>query len=155
MIRRRRAGDDGSAIVEFVWLAVLLMIPLVYVVLTAVTLQRAAFAVTTAARDGARAYATAGSDRLGEQRAEAAVALAMHDQGVSWAASGRVVSCGPCDYAPGSMFTVALSQRVALPLVPDWLCGHACVAAITVSAHHQERLSCYAGTGAPDPTGPC
>jgi Flp pilus assembly protein TadG len=147
--------DDGSALVEFVWLAVLLIVPLVYVVLTAASLQRAAFAVTAAARDGARAYATAGSDSLGEQRAEAAAALAMNDQGVAWSPTGRVVSCGSCTYTPGSSFTVELSRRVTLPLVPSWLCGHRCVAGIVVHASRTDRLSCYSGTGVPDPGALC
>jgi Flp pilus assembly protein TadG len=138
--------DDGSALVEFTWLAILLMIPLVYVVLAAVSVQRAAFATTAAAREAARAYATAGSDAEGEQRAEAAVALVMHDQGVAWTPSGRVVSCGACDYAPGSAFTVDLSTTVALPFVPRWMCGHRCVAGITVSGHHSEHIDCCAGT---------
>lgn len=141
--------DEGSAIVEFVLLALVVMVPLVYVILTAVSVQRAAFAVTAAARDASRAYATAGSDDVGEARAEAAVALAMQDQGVAWSPSGRVVDCGDCDYAPGSSFTVTLQLRVALPLVPSWLCGHACVASIPVSARHEERISCFSGTGQP------
>jgi hypothetical protein len=147
--RQRPPRDDGSALVEFVWLAVLLMIPLVYVVLTAVSIQRAAFAVTAASRDGARAYATAGSDAAGERRAEQAMALAMHDQGVPWSASTRVISCGSCDYSPGSAFTVQITRRVALPLLPSWLCGRRCLAGITVSARHSERISCYSGTGGP------
>ena len=151
----RRRGDDGSAIVEFVWLAVLLMIPLVYVVLAALSVQRAAFASTAAARDAARAYATAGSDAEGEQRAEAAVALAMHDQGVAWSPAGRVVSCGQCTFAPGSTFTVDISSTVGLPFVPSWLCGDRCVAGIPVSAHHRERIDCFAGTGARDPDSLC
>jgi len=144
----RGRGDDGSAVVEFVWLAVLLLVPLLYVVLTAVTLQRAAFGVTTAAREAARAYATAGSDDSGEQRAEAAAQLAMDDQGVTWSPAGRVVGCGDCSYAAGSSFVVELHAQVRLPLVPRWLCGSRCVAGITVSAHHRETLDCFAGTGA-------
>ena len=128
--------DNGSALVEFTWLAVLLMIPLVYVVLAAVSVQRAAFATTAAAREAARAYATASSDAEGEQRAEAAVALAMHDQGVRWTPSGRVVACGACDFAPGSRFTVDLRTVVALPFVPRWMCGSRCLAGIKVSGHH-------------------
>ncbi len=143
----RRRGDAGSAIVEFVWLAVLLMIPLVYVVLAAVSVQRTAFAESAAAREAARAYATAGSDAEGERRAEAAVALAMHDQGVDWQPTGRVVACGACGYEPGSTFTVDLRTVVALPFVPRWMCGDRCAAGIPVSAHHRERLDCYAGTG--------
>lgn len=145
MNRLRR--DDGSAVVEFVWLGVLLLVPLVYVVLAALTVQGAAFAETAAAREAARAYATAGSDALGEQRAEAAVELVMHDHGVPWTPSGRVVSCGSCTYAPGSTFIVDLRRTVALPFVPSWLCGRRCVAGIVVSAHHRERIDCFAGTG--------
>lgn len=140
--------DAGTAIVEFVWLAVLLMVPLVYVVLTAASMQRTAFAETAAAREAARAYATAGSDAEGERRAEEAVALALHDQGIDWTPTGRVVSCGPCDYQPGSTFSVDLHHVVRLPLVPHWLCGERCLAGITVSAHHRERVDCYVATGA-------
>jgi hypothetical protein len=145
-----RRADDGSALVEFVFLAIVLLVPLVYVVLTAVSVQRAAFGMAAAARDAARAYATAGNDDLGERRAEAAVRLALHDQGVRWSPGSRVVECGPCDYAPGSRFTVSLRAQVPVPLVPDWMCRGRCVAAISVSAQHSERLSCYSGTGAPD-----
>lgn len=150
-----RRTDDGTAIVEFVWLAVLVMIPLVYVVLTALSLQRAAFAETTAAREAARAYATAGSDAEGERRAEAAAALAMHDQGVSWRPTGRIVSCGSCDYAPGSAFTVDLRTVVALPFVPRWMCPDRCLAGVPVTAHHDERLDCYAGSVGGTSAAPC
>lgn len=153
--RLRNDNDNGSAVVEFIWLAILLMIPLVYVVLAALSVQRAAFASTTAARDAARAYATADSDVEGEQRAEAAVALAMHDQGIDWAPNGRVISCGECTFAPGSTFTVDLHTTVSLPFVPAWLCGDRCVAGIPVSAHHRERIDCFAGTGASDPDATC
>jgi hypothetical protein len=122
------------------------MIPVVYVVLAALSVQRAAFAATTAAREAARAYATAASDAEGEQRAEAAVALAMRDQGVTWSPSGRVISCGDCSFAPGSTFTVDIRTKVALPFVPTWLCGNRCVAGIPISAHHRERIDCFAGT---------
>jgi hypothetical protein len=142
----RRRGDTGSALVEFSWLAILLLIPLLYVVLAAVSVQRAAFATTSAAREAARAYATAPSDAEGERRAEQAAALAMHDQGVRWSPSGRVVSCGSCDFAPGSAFAVDLHTTVALPFVPHWLCGARCVAGITVSGHHSEHIDCYAGS---------
>lgn len=148
--RSEVASDEGSALVEFVFLSVLLLVPLIYVVLTAVTVQRAAFGMTAAARDAARAYATAGYDDLGERRAEAAVRLALRDQGVHWSPKGRVVDCSPCNYAPGSRFTVALGAQIPIPLVPSWMCRGRCVASIAVSAHHSERISCFSGTGVPD-----
>jgi Flp pilus assembly protein TadG len=146
-MNRRRNNDDGTALVEFTWLAILLLVPLVYVVLSALSVQRAAFAATAAVRDAARAYATAGSDAEGELRAEQAVILAMHDQGIAWSPTGRVVSCGDCTFQPGSTFTVDIHSTVALPFVPSWLCGERCAAGIPVSAHHRERIDCFAGTG--------
>jgi hypothetical protein len=143
----RQPRDDGSAVVEFVWLAVLLLVPLIYVVLAAVTVQRTAFGLTAAARDAGRAYATAGSDSAGERRAEVAAELAMRDQGVERAPRERVVSCGDCTYAVGSDFTVDLHVRIRLPFVPRWMCGQRCIAGVTVSAHHRERLDCYSGVG--------
>lgn len=158
-MNRRPASDSadaGSALVEFVWLAVLLMVPLTYLVITAVTIQRSAFGLTAAARDAGRAYATAGSDAVGERRAEQAVVLAMRDQGAAWRPAGRVVTCSAgCDYSPGSTFTVAIRSRISLPLVPRWLCGAACLAGVPVTAQHTERLGCYAGTGVPATGGPC
>lgn len=154
-IRRLLFTDDGSALVEFTYLAIILMIPLVYVVLSALSLQRAAFATTVAAREAARAYATAGSDAEGERRAELAVALVMHDQGVAWVPSGRVVECGGCDYAAGSPFAVDLRTTVSLPFVPHWMCSSRCLAGITVSAHHAERIDCYGGTGTVAAGSPC
>ena len=140
-------GDRGSALVEFFWLAILLMVPLVYLVLTASAVQRSAFAATQAAQQAARAYATAGSDPTGQERADLAARLAMTDQGVRWAPAEPVISCGDCSYDPGSVFTSQVTVRVPLPLIPSFLCGHRCVAAITVAAHHTQRLGCYLGTG--------
>ncbi len=149
------ATDDGSALVEFVYLAVLLLIPLVYVVLTAISVQRTAFGLTAAARDAGRAYATAGSDRSGEARAEASVRIALHDQGVDWSPDGRVVQCQPCDYAPGSQFTVTVHSDVSLPLVPSWMCSGQCVAGIRMTAHHTEQLGCFSGTSDTAPVETC
>ena len=56
-------------------------------VLAALSVQRAAFASTTAAREAARAYATASSDAEGELRAEAAVALS--DDGTNFRGQKR------------------------------------------------------------------
>ncbi len=44
-------GEEGSALIEFVGLGVLLLLPLLYLLLSVFAVQRAAFAVTQAARD--------------------------------------------------------------------------------------------------------
>ncbi len=144
---KRDETERGSALVEFFWLALLLMIPLVYLILTFAAMQRSAFAATQAAQQAARAYAVAGSDSVGQARATLAAGLAMRDQDVDWNAE-RVIACGTCTYAPGSSYTATVSVHVPLPLLPSWLCGHLCTNGITVSAHHTTALGCYIGTGA-------
>ena len=57
-----RGEEQGSALVEFTWLAILLMVPLLYIVLTVFEVQRAAFGVSTAARAAGRAFTQAPSE---------------------------------------------------------------------------------------------
>jgi len=112
---RRPTGDEGNALVEFTYLAVLLMVPLVYVLTSAFQVQKAAFGVTEAARQAGRAYARADSDATGQARAAAATSLALADQGIG-DAGPPVISCpdGPC-LAPGTTVRATVSYTVQLP----------------------------------------
>lgn len=58
-VRKAARCDDGNALVELTYLAVLVMVPLVYVLLSVFQVQRAAFGVTEATRQAARAFARA------------------------------------------------------------------------------------------------
>ncbi|WP_163570403.1 hypothetical protein [Fodinicola feengrottensis] len=69
-------SDDGSTIVEFVFLGIVILVPLMYVVLLASDLQRNAFGVTEAARQAGRAYATADDEGSARRRADYAMGLA-------------------------------------------------------------------------------
>ena len=72
-VRLRLGGaDSGRAIVEFVFLGVLMLVPLVYLVLTLATVQAAAYSATTAAREAGRAFTTAQSEGESMPRARAA-----------------------------------------------------------------------------------
>ena len=73
--------EAGSAVVEFVFLAVLLMVPLFYLVMVMARLQAGAYAVSAAAREAGRAYTTAESPAQGPARAQAAADIAFGDQG--------------------------------------------------------------------------
>ena len=112
----RPSGDEGSAIVEFVYLAVLLMVPLVYLLVTVFQVQSAAFGATEAARQAARAFVTAETARQGGLRADAAAALAMGDQGLQLRQDGLVVSA-PQGLQPGSSVTVVVRHDVTLPIL--------------------------------------
>ena len=111
----RLRGDDGNALVEFTYLAVLLMVPLVYLLITVFQVQRAAFGVTEAARSAGRAYATADSDAQGRARAQEAADLAMRDQIPGFGSARLTVATS--GFAAGGSVTVNLRHDVTLPLL--------------------------------------
>jgi len=112
---KRCSGDGGNAIVEFVYLAVLLMVPLVYVLVTVFQVQSAAFAVTEAARQAGRAYAQADTDIQGRTVASAAADLALSDQGIT--VRRPVEVSAPLGLAPGATVRVTVVHEVTLPLI--------------------------------------
>ena len=122
----RVKSDEGSALIEFVGLAVLLLVPLVYALLSVFSVQRAAFAVTQAAREAGRAYATSPSTSAAGERAAYAAQLALSSQGVRerpslrYAPAGSGCSASRADGAaslrPGARFVVCVRTQAALPL---------------------------------------
>jgi hypothetical protein len=120
----RPRGDSGSALVEFTFLGVLLLVPLVYVLLTAFALQRAAFALTGAAREAGRVFVLADSSDAAVANAQAAARIAMLDQGVDPDSVTFDVECAaaPC-LTPGARVDVSLRTVVRLPMVPSFIQG--------------------------------
>ena len=112
----RLRGDDGNALVEFTYLAVLLMVPLVYLLLTVFQVQRAAFGVTEAARSAGRAYATAETPAQAALRAQEAADLAMRDQ-IPGDGTAQVSYPEPPVLLPGGTVTVMVRHDVTLPLL--------------------------------------
>ncbi len=115
--------DEGTAVVEFLVLGVLLLVPVVYLVLTLGRIQAASFAADGAAREAARAYVTAGDDSHARLRALAAVRLGLLDQGFDAdPQQALLVSCGqiPC-LAPEGRVSVTVTVDVVLPGVPAFV----------------------------------
>lgn len=110
-------SEAGSAVVEFVILAVLVMVPLALGAVVVVKAQSATFGVVTAAREATRAYVTADNPTQARARAQAAARLAMADQGLGSPQVG--ISClgGSC-LEPGSSVRIEITSRVAIPFVP-------------------------------------
>jgi Flp pilus assembly protein TadG len=131
-IRRRENGERGSAIVEFVFVAVLVLVPLVYLIVAVAVVQRARLATTNAARDVGRAIATSATAGQAEVRAQAALRAALHGQGltpdeveVRYVDAGA--DCGATatvpSLAPASVFAVCVIRHQPLPAVPGVLAG--------------------------------
>jgi hypothetical protein len=112
--------DEGSAVVEFVTLGVLLLVPVVYLVLTLGRIQAAAFAADSAAREAARAFVTADDEPAGRVRALTAVRLGLLDQGFDVdPAQVATIECAarPC-LSPQARVVVGVSVDVVLPGIP-------------------------------------
>jgi hypothetical protein len=113
-------AEEGSAVVEFIFLAVLLVIPVVYLILTLAGLQAGAFAAAGAADQAAKVYAAAASPAAGEELAGQAVRLALADAGFDGGAGSVAISCGGTGcQSPGATITARVTIRVPLPLVPS------------------------------------
>ncbi len=126
MRRPTGKGEHGSAIVELVWLGILLLVPLLWIVLSVSQVQQGAFGVTAAARSAGRAYALAPDDASGRQAAEEVARRALADQGLEDAPMKVTVTCTPYphDCHNGtSLITVRIETSVVLPLLPDALGG--------------------------------
>lgn len=110
-------GEAGSAIVEFVFLAVLLMVPVAYLILTVGALQGGAYAAVGAADQAAKVFVLQTDDSTGRQAAETAVAMAVTDMGFDPADASLTITCDGGCLTPGTMVRARVTLRVALPLV--------------------------------------
>ena len=119
-LTRRGPGraDSGRAIVEFVLLGLLLIVPLFYLVATLGRVQAAAFAVSTASREAGRAYTTAPAGTDPSVRARAAGDLSFADYGFDQHSLSIVCDGTPCLRADGRI-TVTATVTVPLPFLPD------------------------------------
>ena len=113
------SGEQGSAVVEFTFLALLLMVPLVYFIITVGQIQGGAFAVVGAADQAAKVYVAQPDAESGRAAAEQAVMLALADYGHPAGNARMDASCQPADcLAPGSAVTITVHLSVRLPFVP-------------------------------------
>ena len=130
-LRRRLSEEDGSALVEFVFIALVVFVPLIYIVAGFSAVQRGVFASTAAAREAGRAIATAPDPVTGQQRGLRAAELAVEDQSVdvtdlrlAYAPAGAdcaAVGGYSPTLAPGEEFSVCVTVTVRIPLLPEFV----------------------------------
>ena len=131
--RPDHSADGGRAIIEVIFLAVLMLIPVVYILISVLRIQAATFAVTQAARDAGRAIdgATTIDDGVAKAREIARIDLA--DQNVSddqltltFVAPGGGCT-GESTVTPsldgGSTFDICVTAVITLPGVPSVMTG--------------------------------
>lgn len=109
--------EQGSAVVEFIFLAVLLMIPLVYLILTVGQIQGGAYAVVGAADQAAKVFVMQRDLPAAQLAAEQAVRLAVEDMGFEASAAQLTISCSAGCLTPGTTVSAHVQLRVELPVV--------------------------------------
>lgn len=156
MSRERLTGrrdEQGSALVELSWLAIILLVPLIWIVVSVFEVQQGAFATSAAARAAGRAYALAPDDATGAARADAVVRHVLADQGTSGQRARVTVTCdapaGNC-HVGTSVITVRVDSGVDLPFFPAILGKGA--ASFSLDATHTVPIGQYVESGDADET---
>lgn len=138
------SDERGSALVEFIWLGLLLLIPLVYVLLSVFAVQSAAFGSDAASRAAGRAFMLSANQEQAYASAQGAAVVALGDQGIGAERMQLTVSCAPdpdrC-LSSGSTVTVVVTVRQPLPLVPSVLGGNA--PSIRLTSTHVEPYGTF------------
>lgn len=129
---RIRTGDDGRALIEVVFLAVLLLVPTVYIMIGVLRVQAATLAVAQSARDVGRLIETSPAPPSLDTAIEVA-RVSLADQHipsdrmrvVTAPRDGSCVDSVAAEFTrePGSDYDVCVVAVIDLPGVPTALAG--------------------------------
>lgn len=114
--------ESGSSSLEFVAVGVILLVPLLYLVIALGAVQEQSLGLVAAARQAARAVASAPSTAEAATRGERVLGEIAAEYGIDPRGMDVAVSCVPRASAcpsPGATVVVKLTARVPLPLVPE------------------------------------
>lgn len=109
--------EQGSALVEFIGLGALLMVPIVYFLLSVFSMQSAAFAASNASAHALQVIQFLPSEQRNQTAVQAIAALTASDFGLGAETITATLSCEDV-CAPGERITVDVTVEVGLPLVP-------------------------------------
>ncbi|MGF1647412.1 MAG: pilus assembly protein [Kineosporiaceae bacterium] len=114
------SDDRGSAVVEFVTVGLLLLVPILYLVLAVGRVQAAVLATEAASRAAVRAITSADSEDAGRATAHSLVRYALADQGFDIDPDDAVTLECPAAgcLTPGGRVAVTVGFTVSLPGMP-------------------------------------
>lgn len=131
--------ERGSASLEFVIVALGVLIPILAVTVSVSVIQRAQFAVTEIARQGVRAFALSATSASGNRAIRRTARLTLSDFGLDGTARFTVTcSESPCHYR-GGMIRLTSTLDVPLVMVPA-LPGIETLATVPVRASATHRV---------------
>jgi hypothetical protein len=124
-LRALRALSDlrnstGSAALEFIAAALVLLVPCVYAVLVFGAIESAQFAVTGAARHAARVFVEQSSPELATRHARDSALMSVREQAPHATKPSVTANCRGACLTSGGSVTVRVAVRVPLPFLPQW-----------------------------------
>jgi Flp pilus assembly protein TadG len=125
VLRARRTlrvlrDTTGSAALEFIAAALVLLVPCVYAVLAFGSIESAQFAVTGAARHAARIFVEQATPATASRVARESALVSVREQAPQTTKPSVSVTCrGEC-LSPGGTVTIRVAVRVPLPFLPQW-----------------------------------
>ena len=112
--------DAGSAALEFVAGAIVLLVPAIYAVLCFAAIESGTLAVESASRHAARLYV----DQPDPATASTVARLSATDTMAAYGYMGQApqigITCRNTCQGAGGLVTVRVSVRIALPFLPQW-----------------------------------
>jgi Flp pilus assembly protein TadG len=117
---RTLRNSTGSAALEFIAAALVLLVPCVYAVLVFGAIESAQFAVTGAARHASRVFVEQSSSAAAARHARDSALMSVREQAPHATKPSVIVSCRGACLAPGGTVTVRVAVRVPLPFLPQW-----------------------------------
>lgn len=114
------SDEEGSAVIEFLALGLLLLLPAVWFLLAVAEVQASSYAAVGAADQAAKMHTTGDADP-GERaaRSEAAVTAALADFGIGADRAQISKQCSPSCEAEGALVGYTVEIRVPVPLIPE------------------------------------
>ncbi|HZD70048.1 MAG TPA: hypothetical protein VFA45_14435, partial [Actinomycetes bacterium] len=147
-------GERGAAVIEFVLVFLVLVVPLVYAIVVMADVQRALLAVSTAAREVGRVYVTATTVEEADRRTALAYAEVLENFGYARGdPRARLVVRAQCGGAsrcaggigPGAEVLVRVTYRVPVARLP--FIGAIAGPDLPIGATHHIRVDRYRGIG--------
>ena len=117
---RTLRNNTGSAALEFIAAALVLLVPCVYAVLVFGGIESAQFAVTGAARHASRVFVEQSSPAAAARYARDSAVMSVREQAPHATKPSVTVTCQGACLASGGTVTVRVAVRVPLPFLPQW-----------------------------------
>jgi Flp pilus assembly protein TadG len=141
------ADDAGSAVLEFILVGLLLLVPLVYLIITLGLIQGQSLGIEAGSRHIARAVATSADLAEARDRTDRVLAAVAADYEIDAARVDMTMTCVPAGAAcPSAGVTVVVTVRtdVTLPLMPPVL-GLDQIARVPIEASSVQKVSRFWG----------